>query len=220
MLSQRLTAVFDLTRPGSVADIGTDHGYLAAAYALDGRFAPVIAADVAADPLRKAVDYAAQLGIADKIDFRLGDGLTVLAPGEVDTAVIAGVGGETASAILECCLWAKEGMELIFQPMSRPDVLRRTLWQRGFCITHESFVRENGRIFSLIKAKGGSMEKPDRAQELVGVCSEDDPLFAEYKAWVIRFTRKALLEIQTGGGSPEKAEDMAELLALLEKTGG
>jgi len=220
MLSQRLTAVFDLTRPGSVADIGTDHGYLAAAYVRDGRFDRVIAADVASDPLRKAMEYARTLGVEDRIDFRLGNGLTVLSPGEVDTAVIAGLGGETASAILEDCPWANQGMELIFQPMSRPDVLRRTLWQRGFQITHESFVRENGRIFCVVKARGGQMEKPDRAQELVGVVSQRDPLYEEYRAWVIRFTRKALNSIQTGGGSPEKAEEMQELLALLEKIGG
>ena len=57
-LSLRMLAAMDMVSPGGVADIGTDHGYLAAALALDGKFSPVIATDVAEQPLAKAKEYA------------------------------------------------------------------------------------------------------------------------------------------------------------------
>lgn len=217
MLSERLSAVFALTAPGSAADIGTDHGYLAAEYVRSGKFSKVIASDIAPDPLRKAVEYAKSLGIEDRVEFRLGDGLTVLAPGEVDTAVIAGVGGETAASMVCACPFAAEGLRLIFQPMSRPDVLRRTLFERGLMITAERFVKENGRIFSIICAEGGKPEALSPAEELVGKLSKNDPLFEEYRQWVMGFTAKALRSVRNGESAKERERELSELLDELQK---
>ncbi len=194
MLSQRMKAVYELVPEGGVADIGTDHGYLAAALARDGLHSPVVATDAAGEPLDRARSFARKEGLLDRIDFRLGDGLSVLRKGEVRTAVIAGLGGESICRIIEGCSWAAEGLLLVLQPMSRPDILRRTLFKRGYAINSERFVRQSGRIFCVMTASGGVMEPLTPAQELVGRLTTRDPLFQEYLEWVIGFTGRAAAE--------------------------
>ena len=74
----------------SVADIGTDHGRLPAWLLRTGKVSHVIATDRAQGPLSGA---RARLG-GLSVELRLGDGLSVLDPGEVHTAVFAGMGGK------------------------------------------------------------------------------------------------------------------------------
>jgi tRNA (adenine22-N1)-methyltransferase len=215
-LSKRLRSVYECVKPGGAADIGTDHGYLAAALALDGLHDPVIAADAAFLPLRKARAYARSLGLEGKISFRLGDGLSVLHEGEVRTAIIAGLGGESVSEIIRADIAGS--LELVLQPISRPDILRRALFEEGFEITSERLTLDNGRIFCTITARAGRMEPLTRAQELVGVKTAGDPLFIDYLGWVIRFTEKAAAGASRSGS--RNAEYLQDTLASLYRLKG
>ena len=100
-LDARLAAAAAYVRPGSAAAaVGCDHGKLAAYLAASGRCPRVIASDVRAQPLARARALCAQLGVQALVDCRLGDGLSVLRPGEVQDIVIAGVSGVTAAQML------------------------------------------------------------------------------------------------------------------------
>ena len=102
-----------------VIDGGTDHGYLPAALFQRGYTGKLIAADINAEPLSKAKRTAESIGAEDVISLRLCDGLDGCDPSEVDTIVIAGMGGDTICGILyraEWCL-ARE-YTLILQPMT------------------------------------------------------------------------------------------------------
>ena len=83
-LSPRLEAIAGLVPEGCgcLADIGTDHGYVPVSLLLEGRIRRAVAADIGALPLDHARRTAEQYGVAEKLDFRLGDGLSVLSPGE------------------------------------------------------------------------------------------------------------------------------------------
>ena len=50
------------------------------------------------------------------MDFRRCDGLAALSPGEVDTVVIAGMGGDLMVHILSAAPWTRD-VKLILQPM-------------------------------------------------------------------------------------------------------
>ena len=50
------------------------------------------------------------------MDFRQCDGLAALSPGEVDTVVIAGMGGDLMVHILSAAPWIRD-VKLILQPM-------------------------------------------------------------------------------------------------------
>ena len=90
-----------------LADIGTDHAYLPVWLVLEGRVASAIASDLRPGPLQRAKETAKTYGT--EIDCRLCNGLTCITPDEVDTIVIAGMGGETIAAILSAAPWTAMG---------------------------------------------------------------------------------------------------------------
>jgi len=76
---------------------------------------------------------AAQEPVASRAgvtDFRLGDGLAPLEPGEIDTVVIAGMGGETIIGILEADpAKTRSFSKYILQPRTKTELLRA--WLNG-----------------------------------------------------------------------------------------
>ena len=138
-LDARLAAAYDFVRPGHVAaDIGCDHGKLSAALAGSGRCPLVLACDLRPGPLEKARVTCAPYG--DKVQCRLGSGLSVLEPGEVDDIIIAGMGAETIIEILEAAPWVFDARyNLVLVPATKHSILRRWLARREpdglFCLT-------------------------------------------------------------------------------------
>ena len=93
-MMDRLEAVFSIVpKAQSIADIGTDHGYLAVELINRQRSEYVIAGDVHKGPLESARSYVESCGLADKVDCRLGDGLKVTEKGELNGAICCGMGG-------------------------------------------------------------------------------------------------------------------------------
>ena len=153
-LSKRLYAVAGLVTEGaSVADIGTDHGYVPIYLMKNGIASKVIAMDINKGPLERATLHIAESGMKDVIETRLSDGLTALKAGEVDSIVIAGMGGPLMIRILsaypEVTASAKE---LILQPQSEILEVRRWLYQQGYEIVEEHMVYEDGKYYPMFKA--------------------------------------------------------------------
>lgn len=96
-LPRRLRVLRDLLPPGSVADIGAGHGALAAHLAAAGR--RVVATEAQPGPLAELRANLDAWGAGDVVTARSGSGLEPLAPGEVDGAVAAGMGGHTLVSI-------------------------------------------------------------------------------------------------------------------------
>ena len=139
----RLQAIAGLVPRGSrcLADIGTDHGYIPAALLRIKKIDQAIAVDISEGPLARARRTAERYGLEERVDFRLGDGLSVLAPGDADVIVIAGMGGDTIVDILSAAPWSLYGPLLLLQPMSRAELLRKWLWKRGARLCSEQLVQ-------------------------------------------------------------------------------
>ena len=137
-LDARLAAAYDFVRPGhAAADIGCDHGKLSAALAGSGRCPLVLACDLRPGPLEKARVTCAPYG--DKVQCRLGSGLSVLEPGEADDIIIAGMGAETIIEILEAAPWVFDARyNLVLVPATKHSILRRWLARRGFALRAET----------------------------------------------------------------------------------
>lgn len=145
-----------IPRDGGFADIGTDHGYLPAYMARTGYSDTIIAADIKKAPLSTAVATAREQGVEDKISFRLCDGLADIAPDEINTIVIAGMGSDTICGILDRAEWCYDPKyTLILQPMTKSEILRYWLTNNDFDIYGEYIVKENGELYQIICACHG-----------------------------------------------------------------
>lgn len=140
----------------SLADIGTDHAYLPIYLLRQGIIKFAVAGEVHQGPYHMAQETIRQSGLDSKISLRLGDGLAVLAPSEVDVAVIAGMGGSTIAAILEDSPAVFGSLSrVIIQPMNAASLIRRWLVQQSWAIYDEQLVREDGRLYEIIAARPG-----------------------------------------------------------------
>jgi len=156
-LSERLTVIASMVRKGaSVADIGTDHAYLPVALLSEKRISHAIAMDVRKGPLSHAETDVRQAGLSDSIECRLSDGFDALSAGEADTAVIAGMGGILITDILRRGEKIVRTLdELILEPQSEPDRVRRCLSDLGFLIDCERMVREENKFYPVIHCVNG-----------------------------------------------------------------
>jgi tRNA (adenine22-N1)-methyltransferase len=156
-LSSRLAAVASFVPlESTVADIGTDHGYLPVHLVTSGICSQAIASDTGKKPLLAAEQLIKLLALDKKIDLRLGDGLRVLHPGEAETVCIAGMGGATIIKILEEAP-AQLGTvkRLILQPMKVPPQVREWLMNHDWRIVGEEIVFEDKLFYEIIAAEPG-----------------------------------------------------------------
>ena len=169
-LDARLAAVAAFVPQGSrVADIGTDHGYLAVALVEEGRAPFVIASDLPVGPCEAARRTVRAEGLEDRIEVRQGDGLTVLQPGEVDTVCIAGMGGVLMTEILAAApeVW-KSLTALVLQPMTGEEELRRYLYAHAWHVADETLVVADDRLYTVIRAARGHRKMPDDVTLAIG----------------------------------------------------
>lgn len=195
-MNSRLSLIASLIPPGiGFADVGTDHGYLPAHMAVNGYAGRIIASDIKSAPLSTAVETAREYGVEDRIGFRLSDGLDDVRPDEVDTLVIAGMGGDTISGILDRAEWCMNSKYLLLlQPMTKSEILRYWLVNNGFEITGEYLLRDGGELYQLLSARFGGVTRLDDAELFAG-CYEllrNDPLFPQQLSLLIRRFERAL----------------------------
>lgn len=151
-IGARLEAVGSLVLPNSIlADIGTDHAYLPVYLLQEGRITSAIAGDIAQGPCKAAENTVAMYNMKAKVQVRLGSGLSVLKPNEVNCISIAGMGGSTMVEILSADLeLAKAADRLILQPQTGAAGLRKWLLANGWEMIDEELVWENKRLYEII----------------------------------------------------------------------
>jgi tRNA (adenine22-N1)-methyltransferase len=156
-LSNRLKEIVRLTPQNSiVGDIGTDHGYIPAYLIQNNISKYIIATDISQGSLNKAIEYVKIANLENKIETRLGNGLEILQPFEIDTVIIAGMGGLLIKEILEKNQNMTDSItNFIFQPMIASRELRDYLIHNKFKIIEESLAKEDDKFYEIIYAKKG-----------------------------------------------------------------
>lgn len=211
MLGPRLALIASFVPPGArVADIGTDHALLPIHLLRKGLSPRVIAVEKAAGPLRAAQRAVARAGLGSICDLRAGDGLKPLKPGEADVAVMAGMGGQTITAVLDA---APTGVletinRLILQPMNRASALRRWLYEHGWQLVDEELVEESGRLYEILVAERGAARLPEEALLDVGplLWSKKHPLLRRHLAGLIDNYTKIWEGLKRGRSIEAQAE--------------
>jgi len=184
-LSQRLQAIADMVPAGAkVADIGTDHGFLPCYLAQSGKAEQVIACDVNAQPLALAQKNIADYNVADKVSTRLGDGLAVIKPGEVDVVTIAGMGGALMIDILDASPLVVDRLKrIVLQPNVGAEAVRIWAEKNRWQIVAEELVKENDIFSVIIVLEQGRSDRFMSAVELYlgpKLLAEHHPLLGLY----------------------------------------
>ena len=150
-MTDRLEAVFDIVpNAESIADIGTDHGYLAVELIVRGKAKRVIAGDVHKGPLESAKFYVTSRGLNNVIDCRLGDGLQVTKKGELNGAICCGMGGFLMRDIVEN---GPEPLEFyVLQPQNGQAELRQYMVEKGYRIVKEIIMKDMGKMYTAFVA--------------------------------------------------------------------
>lgn len=163
-LSKRLQMLADMVTQGnSVADVGCDHGFLSVYLVQSGQSPRALAMDVRQGPLMAAKEHIETWGLEDYIALRLSDGLKEFGIGEAETIVCAGMGGKLMEKILtESLEKAKSVRELVLQPQSELREFRMFLREKGFFVSREEAVFEEGKFYFAMKAayREREAEKP------------------------------------------------------------
>lgn len=186
-LSKRLNFIIDNLDENTtvLADIGTDHGYVPLYAIKNGLCSKAIAIDINKEPLAKARLNAILEGVGDELDFRLGSGLDPLEVGEVETVIIAGMGGNLIKGLLEENLdKVTELNYLLLLPAQNPEVLREYLYTNDYEIIDELLCEEEGIYYELFKVRKKSGESmaldPIYYEFSPRLLMKKEPLMKEY----------------------------------------
>lgn len=153
-LTPRLKIIGDMVREGvRVADVGTDHAFLPLYLVKSGKVSSAIASDINIGPIANARNNIFEHQCQDYIKLVHCGGLDGVNSNEADDIIIAGMGGELISSIIENADWLKSpDKHLLLQPMSRANELRKYLCDNGFSIVEERVACEGRRLYAIISA--------------------------------------------------------------------
>ena len=224
-LNKRLLCAADLVREGAVlADVGTDHGYLPIYLILRGKIKRARLSDINEGPLESARANAASSGVSQYVELSLADGAASLSDKGATDYSILGMGGELIARIIADAPHLKDHrINLILQPMSRPEALRRELFDSGYSIIKEVYCADAGKYYVVILASFTGEKTDYSAVDLT--FGKEDVFFSassdEMKAYMS--VRKSRLEkIIKGKLSADESIDEEKLLLdrLCERMSG
>ncbi len=151
-IDQRLKDIATFVDPCySVADVGTDHGYLPIFLIQTQKAQIAYASDVAKMPLNKAKENILNYHLQDKIITILSDGLQNIP--NVDTIIMAGMGGHLIVKILSessICFHS-----LILQANNNIPALRTFLSNHNYEIIDEKISYCHNKYYEILKVKEG-----------------------------------------------------------------
>ncbi|MCX7714855.1 MAG: class I SAM-dependent methyltransferase [Clostridia bacterium] len=218
MLTPRLKTISDKVKSKTIADIGTDHAYIPIELARSGKIDKAIACDINKGPLEIAKANIKKYGLEDKIELRLGGGLTPIHKNETDCIIIAGMGGQLIWEIIHKDIdTAKQAKELILQPMNAQAELRKNLIKHGFEIVEEDLVAEGFKVYNIFVAREGHSQPCTDFEYHIPKALHSHKLFNKFLAKKHREFSKILKGLKKASKPDESAiAHYAELLGRLE----
>ncbi|MDR4948619.1 tRNA (adenine(22)-N(1))-methyltransferase [Neobacillus cucumis] len=227
-LSVRLTTVAKYVPEGArLADIGSDHAYLPCYLAKNLKISYAIAGEVAQGPYQSAEKNVQAEGLAEKITVRMGDGLEVIQPGEVDCITIAGMGGALISSILENGNTKLGSVKrLVLQPNISAISIRKWLIENNWELVTEEILEEDGKIYEILVAEQGDPAKPYQEKREAGLLlgpfllQQKNEIFkkkwtAEIKNWQRIY--EALAGASTSAETVNKKRELLDKIKLVEE---
>lgn len=167
-LTPRLQYIASFITPAyTLADIGTDHGFVPIHQVMCKGTPYAYAMDINKGPLERAKEHIEENGLSDKIETRLSDGMVKLNPGEAESILIAGMGGELMVRILTDGAQAlSTAKELTLSPHTEADAVRCFIKESDFVIDREGMVYDAGKYYVVLHARRAK-DETEKAQMYV-----------------------------------------------------
>ena len=220
-LTPRLKTIGDMVREGvRVADVGTDHAFLPLYLVKSGKVRSAIASDINIGPIKNAQKNILDHNCQNLIKVVHCGGLDAISGDEVEDIIIAGMGGELISTIIDNSKWLKSSdKHLILQPMSRASELRKYLCDNCFEIKYETIVREGRRLYTIISAfYSGVKSEYDETFLYVGKVlsnpTDDAKQYVLNQAYILK---KAAEGMEKSNDEREKSVKLYNLSLKIEK---
>lgn len=218
-LSKRLQTIADFVKKGAVvADIGTDHAHIPIYLIKNNIISKAYACDINKGPLEKAEENINYYGVKN-IELRLSNGLEKLKTGEADTLIIAGMGGELITDILERGrIFFDAERKLILSPHTKTDEVRKYLLSNGFEITKEDMCIDEGKFYTVMEAVYiGKTFSYTNGELLFGkyLIDNKNPVLFEY---LKKEKQKYLSIISTDGINDTRRRELKDRLDIIEET--
>ncbi len=155
-MNNRLKALAELVDENStILDVGCDHAFLDIYLVNKDKGIKAIASDIAEGPLEQAKKNIERVGLADKIETRLGNGLQPYTS-DIDTIIICGMGGRNMIGIFKGNMRKIKNVNtIILSPNNYQEDVKVFLCKNGFYIDDEELVKDKKFIYQLIKFKRG-----------------------------------------------------------------
>ena len=202
-LSKRLEMVANFIDDNdkSVIDIGCDHGLLSIYLANKFKNLKIIASDVNKNALDNAKKNITKCGLNDRIETRLGSGISVINNNDnIDTIVVAGMGTNTIVEFLKCSRDKLVNVnKIIIQSNTDLYFLRKNIVNFGYYIADEELVVDKGIIYTIIKFVKGKMKYSYKELYLGPILiSKNSGLFVEKCMKELNNMKKILKNISRG----------------------
>jgi len=152
----------------NVIDIGADHSYVAINLAKQNPHRHVIASDIATGPLTAGTNNAKKHSVQN-VEFRLGNGLSVLQHEDAITvAIMAGMGGTLICDLLDQAPFLQN--RYILQPNNEGALVRSWLHAHQYTILTDERIDEQHHIYEVIVAE---------KQPKLSIVYADDPVIRD-----------------------------------------
>lgn len=219
-MDYRLKRLALMVEPGTrLADIGTDHAYLPIWLVQKGLIDFAIASDIRQGPIENAKANVQAAGLGDRISVRLGPGLaTVKKEDEIETVVIAGMGGDLIRSILdEAPLFPK----LVLEPNIGEPGLRSWLAEHGYRINQEELLFDKGHSYELLQAFLTDEKQQLSERELLfgpEILKHKGPAFQKkWRRQLAYFKKLERALLQAKQPDQERLADLKHKQALIEE---
>lgn len=104
---------------------------------------------------RRPASFARLRAAVPRLDCRMGEGLDVLRPGEVDGVVLAGMGGHGIVRILEGAPVVARSLDwLVLQPQQHPEALVAWLEVAGYTLLGRTTAVQGRHSYTVLLVTG------------------------------------------------------------------
>ncbi len=213
--SKRIEEIVNTIEYDTIADIGTDHGYIPVLAVKTEKAKKAVACDINRDCLNKAVKSINENYLSDKIEARLGDGLSPLKPYEAETVIMAGIGGLLTCDIIKNGLEKLCGVkQLILSPQSNIPDVRRVVHKAGFLIKREIIIKDMSKFYVIMNCEKGQEVEYSEEEYFLGKNIDKNNVYKEFVNQQSQIIEKALNNIKADGVNESSKSRYNELTKM------